>query len=110
MSQIPSEQTSEWSGAAELTESARHRLLAAPERRIVLELLAERTAPVDLGELATSVAQQARDDPAPAPELADRTKTRLHHAHLPKLDEAGVIDYDPEANRVEAWRSPGRLL
>jgi hypothetical protein len=29
----------------------------------------------------------------------------LHHHHLPLLDEAGVLDYDPETNRVTTLRT-----
>lgn len=110
MSQLPSEQSSPPTAPAELTESARHRLLAAPERRVVLERLADLTAPVDLEELAEAVTTSEATDGLAVPESSDRVKVRLHHAHLPKLDDAGVLDYDPDANRVDSWHPPGRLL
>ena len=33
-------------------------------------------------------------------------RTRLHHVHLPKLAEAGVVDYDPETNVVQYRGDP----
>ena len=47
-----------------------------------------------------------------ADELADdeRDRRRLalncHHRHLPKLDDAGLIEYDPRSNTVRYWGQP----
>jgi|AntDeeMetagen192_2_1112575.scaffolds.fasta_scaffold22718_2 hypothetical protein len=110
MTQLPSEHPSAVTAPVELTESARHRLLADPERRVVLERLSGLTAPVELAELAEAVSTCDGDGGVAVPEPTTRVKARLHHTHLPKLAEAGVLDYDSDANRVESWHSPGRLL
>ena len=110
MSKTLSEQTGESNGAVELTESARHRLLAARQRRVVLELLADRTTAVGLEELAASVAERETPGQTATSTETQRVMTGLHHVHLPMLDDVGVVDYDPAANRVEAWRFPDQLL
>jgi len=110
MSQTSSEQAGESNQVVELSASTRHRLLAAQQRRIVLELLADRTAPVDLEDLASSVAERTADGPTATSTDTRQTVTNLHHAHLPMLDDAGVVDYAPEENRVEAWEFADQLL
>ena len=69
----------------------------AAERRLALDVLTERTTPVDLGELATAIVVRGEGTDASTEAAAARVKLDLHHVHLPKLDEAGVIDYDPES-------------
>lgn len=78
-----------------LSMDDRLELLSDPHRRCVLEQL-ERTAdPIDVDELAKRVA--ARVD-------GGRRETRLvlHHNHLPKLDDYGVVDYDRTAGTVSS--------
>lgn len=31
----------------------------------------------------------------------DELRAALHHVHLPKLDDAGLVDYDPDGHVVE---------
>lgn len=70
-------------------------LLCVPRRRHVLRiLLDEGVMPMD--NLAARVV--AHESTAAADEYSDHTRDRmridLHHSHLPKLDRAGLIDYD----------------
>lgn len=37
---------------------------------------------------------------------AERIAIYLHHAGLPKLAEAGVLDYDPRSKTVRCWDHP----
>lgn len=70
-------------------------LLSDPHRRCVLEQL-ERTAdPIDIDELASRVAGRVG---------GGRRETRLilHHNHLPKLDDYGVVDYEPSTGTVSS--------
>lgn len=85
---------------AERELSERHRLLADDQRRTVLAVLSERADAIAVDELASAVARRS-DDPATARTVA----ARLHHVHLPVLDEAGVVDYDRAAARVEPHRA-----
>lgn len=84
----------------DLTSSERHELLEADRRRYVLAVLSDRREPLDLTDLAVAVAQRepgvAEDDPDDVQALA----TTLHHIHLPKLAEAGIVDYEPDTNRI----------
>lgn len=72
-------------------------------RRIVLAVLEDRQRSVTVDDLAKAVVE--RDYHAPSTEVGDETVTRiettLHHLHLPKLDGAGVVEYDPERRLAE---------
>lgn len=70
----------------------------------VLTRLRERGGPVELSELAAELVDQGREsddrrDDGEATE-SERIRIRLHHADLPRLSDAGVIDYDPEGRLV----------
>lgn len=80
--------------------SERHRLLSSEDRRLTLGLLAERTGPVDLEELATALVDR-RDGGTPADEAAvRRAAIALHHRHLPLMADRDAVAYDPDARRV----------
>ncbi|WP_135362612.1 DUF7344 domain-containing protein [Halosimplex halophilum] len=69
-------------------------LLADRRRRAVIEVL--RTAPrgaLELPALVEAVATECGVD-------ADALRSTLHHQHLPKLDEAGIVDFDREEGVV----------
>lgn len=80
---------------APLTESERHSLLAAERRRLVLDVLEQGSTPVELQELAVEVAAREAASGQPDAETVERVSVSLHHVHLPKLAEHGVVDYDP---------------
>lgn len=82
-------------------------LLSADRRRHVVSLLttAERTLPLD--ELAEAVAVLERGDvDEPGADDLDSVRISLHHVHLPRLDDAGVVDYDPDERTVEIASLP----
>lgn len=85
---------------ADLTESERHRLLEVDRRRYALDALAEYDDPVDLEELAEAVAAREDDLDESEPSVRSAMATALHHIHLPKLADAGVVEYDPRSNVV----------
>jgi hypothetical protein len=101
MSQSSNTGRDERNGGPELTASERHRLLSVEQRRFALDVLGQRAPPVDLDYLASAVL--CRTDGTGTDNETELRKVRatLHHCHLPLLAEAGVIEYDPEANRVE---------
>ena len=73
-------------------ELGAHRILetlADGRCRSVLSHLVWQGGRAELDELARS----ARDDEGAA--------VRLHHVVLPKLDDVGLLEYDPEAHTVE---------
>lgn len=86
-------------GAFESLDAEERRyLLSSPARRAVLAVLARNPSTMTLAELASELAATGRD----ASEGADRRDLEvvLHHNHLPRLAEAGLVEYDPGANSV----------
>jgi hypothetical protein len=83
-----------------LTESEWHRLLAHEQRRVALNVLGGRSAPTDLTELAEEIVAHEQSKTPDDRRALSRAKTTLHHTHLPKMDDLGVISYDPETHRI----------
>lgn len=81
--------------------SDRHRVLAAERRRAALDILTNRTTPVDIDELAEAIATY-EDSGTTQSERVDRIAVTLHHEHLPLMTDAGAIRYEPTSRRVEA--------
>jgi len=87
---------------AELSDEEYYELLQSRRRSVVFETLADRIAPVDLKDLATAVATRESGVKAADPAFRERVKISLHHNHLPTMADLGVLDYDPDATRIEA--------
>jgi hypothetical protein len=87
----------------DLGADERHDLLASERRRAVLAVLTERAGPTELDDLAAAIA--VREGEEPPAEALERLAVSLHHVHLPRMDDLGVLDYDSSANRVEAVRA-----
>lgn len=68
-------------------------VLQSRRRRLVVRELYGRSPPFSLWTLADRIRELEDGDD-------DAVRTSLHHAHLPRLDEAGAIDYDPETRTV----------
>ncbi|WP_313692785.1 DUF7344 domain-containing protein [Halorarum halobium] len=79
------------------------RLLSATRRRRVLEVLDENGGAATLGVAAERVA--AAENGVPVERLSSDQRKRvyvgLYQNHLPKLDDANVIDFDPARGRIE---------
>ncbi len=78
--------------------------VANEHRRAVLEALdnaPEKTLEYDV--LVDRVADRVRDEDAnlESAEHRQRVRIALRHAHLPKLDEARIIDYEAETGHVQ---------
>ncbi|WP_224269612.1 DUF7344 domain-containing protein [Haloprofundus salinisoli] len=87
------------------------RLLAAlshPRRRQVVTMLSDGSQPSTLAELVAAI--RAPDSSASAPgdheASLDSLGVSLHHVHLPKLTDAGFVEYDP----VSRTLAPGPRL
>lgn len=85
---------------ANLTETECHALLRDERRRLVLDVLAERQDAVGLSEVAEAVATRQDGCDATDGETVHRIEVDLHHAHLPKMEELGALDYRPETHEV----------
>lgn len=70
-------------------------LIAPARRRRVGRIVADRSAPLTLDELA---AELSTADHAPAGEASDPDwfRAAIHHVDLPKLDGVDLIEYDPD--------------
>jgi hypothetical protein len=83
-----------------MTECQIHQLLANERRRAVIERLDASPGTVSVRELSTSIASAETDQSPPPARVRESVYTSLHQTHLPKLHEAGVLEYDREGRRV----------
>lgn len=79
-------------------------LLADRRRRHVLACLLDGDRAIALSDLAEDVAVREHDRPRIEipKERAQAIRTSLYHVHVPKLADAGVIEYDRDRNLVRA--------
>lgn len=77
-------------------------VLSSPRRRQLLRLLHQRGGQQELGDLAAHVA--AAEMGASVDELTTSERKRVYiscyQTHLPRLVEAGLVDYDPDTGVV----------
>ncbi len=77
-------------------------LLSSPRRRFVLYYLNQVEDDVSIGELADEVA--AWENEIGVDELSSQQRKRvyvsLYQTHVPKMEDAGIIDYDSDAGTV----------
>lgn len=77
-------------------------LLQHSHRRYVLHYLKGESDGVDFDTLAAAVAASTRAQPGSGPgRTAEDIAIALHHVHLPKLTDYGVVTYDPGTGAVE---------
>lgn len=79
--------------------------LADVSRRVAIEYLTASDRPVSRDELVQHVATAANDGTSPGGTQHDEIAVRFHHRHLPKLTEAGLVDYDRERDVLYATRT-----
>lgn len=79
-----------------------HRLCANSRRRYVLETLGERgTTTVEaLTNEVTAWERNRRNGDTDVEVLRQQVAVSLVHAHLPKLDDYGMVEYDSEDGEV----------
>jgi|AntDeeMetagen192_2_1112575.scaffolds.fasta_scaffold17636_1 hypothetical protein len=85
----------------ELTESKRHEVLANEERRITLQVLADRSTTATPRDIAPEVASRKSESGTLDSEIISSVEVALHHIHLPKLDVCDIIEYNPNSRRIE---------
>lgn len=96
-----SNETADIPRITDLPADERQSLLAVERRWLALDILMGKTTPVGLEELAAGIA--AREDGSDAADegTIERVAITLHHTHLPRMAEVGVLDYDPESRRID---------
>ena len=102
MSQTSFDVTHARAETTELTENERHELLADERRHVALDVLASQSTPISLSDFTAKVAQREYGVDAPDESTLTRVEISLHHCHLPKMDDLGVLHYDPGSHLI--WR------
>ncbi|WP_332099093.1 DUF7344 domain-containing protein [Halalkalicoccus salilacus] len=79
-----------------------HDSLAYPRRRHVLDRLLAHGGRMELSELADEIAavEHTATDEVPNGQ-AKLVRLDLHHSHVPKLVNAGVLEYESESGLIE---------
>ena len=97
--------------AASLTTDQVFELLADGRRRNAVAVLREIDGATALGELAEATAARVDgvDRAAVTTDRRERIAASLHHCHLPKLADAGVVEYDPDESRVVPTETAAEL-
>lgn len=72
--------------------------LADAQRRRLLQVLTQTTGPVDVADVADSLLEMG--DGATTDERLARIEMRLFHVHLPKLADAGLVQWAPGQETV----------
>jgi hypothetical protein len=91
------------SSGLDLPKSEVFEILRNERRRYLLHYLKTYDAPVELGDLATRIAAWEHDEPVEAVTSDERKRvyTTLQQTHLPKLDEAQIVEYDRDRGLVD---------
>ncbi|WP_199722489.1 hypothetical protein [Haloarcula sp. Atlit-47R] len=103
MSQSTQQGTRAYEMIERLNDSEYYRILSSDRRRTTLEVLTEQTDPVELESLAREVATRENDGDAVTEEIVNQVACTLHHIHLPKMADFGVVDYHANATRIESY-------
>lgn len=86
----------------ELSQDTLFSLLSNPRRRFILQYLNRNEEPITLQDLATEIA--AWENETEPENLTDKQQKRLYvslyQTHVPKLEEAGIIDYDSDSGEI----------
>lgn len=77
-------------------------VLASDLRRHSLRSVAEASRPLTLDDLAFEVTKRDSAVSVEDADAIDTARLRLHHVHLPKLEEHGLVRYDQEGSHVHA--------
>ncbi|MFP8955689.1 hypothetical protein ACLI4Y_03100 [Natrialbaceae archaeon A-CW3] len=79
-------------------------VLRNQRRRYVLQYLKQDSRPVELGDLAQQVAAWEYETVPEkvTPEQRKRVYTTLQQTHLPKMDAAGILQFDSDAGVIES--------
>ncbi len=98
-------------GFDDLTKGDIFDVLRNKRRRYLLHYLLAHDPPVELGELATRIAAWEYDTPleAVSSEQRKRVYTTLQQTHLPKLDEADIVEFDSDRGLISRTEHTDKL-
>lgn len=82
--------------------------ISAPRRRTVLYLMRDRTDPtISLDELVTRVVERETAIPSRTSPASEKdVRFSLVHRDLPKLEEVGIVSYDPDERLIRYSSNP----
>ena len=94
-----------------LTQDLVFDILSSARRRYLLYYLREADEPVHINELAEQVA--AWENETDVEDLSSQQRKRvyvsLYQSHIPKLESAGIVDYDEESGLVSLTSRANRI-
>lgn len=82
------------------TQSDYFDAFAHERRRLAIDILSDATAPMALADLAAEIAAREANHSGPDPEHSKHVRTDLYHCHVPKLEAAGLLEFDCERRTV----------
>ena len=82
------------------------RLLAPERRRAVMRALMEEPNATHRVDDIVSAIQETYEDSSKGPSNRTYLRSSLHHTHLPKLDDAEVVEYDANDGTVQYRGDP----
>lgn len=87
------------------------KLCGEKHRRIVLAVLAEEQRSLTVNDLTGTILTHNHHTPVTevSEEVLTEIRSSLYDTHIPKLESAGVIDYDSERKLVEPTEQFDRL-
>lgn len=92
---------------ATFTTDSAFEVLAHRDRRVILSQLVQHGNHIDFDRLVELIGDTGPDTPTGARDT-ERTRIDVHHVHLPKLANAGLIEY--LADRGEVTYQPNQLI
>lgn len=95
--------TNEATGCEDLVD-----VLAHKRRRQAIKVLQDAETPLSLSNLAVRMARQEQATTEGEPTGPERIEAMLHHVHLPKLEDSGVVvyEYSDDRKRVTFTGTP----
>lgn len=88
-------------GTDSLSQDRVFDILSNPRRRFVLHYLSRHQDPVPLRELADEVARWETGEQTLNPQQRKRVYVSLYQTHIPRLADAGMIEYDSDSGLVQ---------
>lgn len=74
--------------------------LAHHHRRVIIDILQNANSPKSTTELARDVVEEIRETSLKEVSSFEHMRNSLYHVHLPRLKEAGLVEYDEKRGTV----------
>ncbi|WP_254841226.1 DUF7344 domain-containing protein [Natronomonas marina] len=84
----------------DLEEREIHEILRNDRRRLALETLRQHGGEATVRELSERIGTHETGEDPPPRNKRQSVYVSLHQTHLPKLDELGIVEYDPDEKDV----------